>query len=530
MLLSDPQAYQHVIGSLMINPLLFLEYQDLYPSDFDLTIARLCFVVIQKLYKAGAKKLSPIEVDQEFEKYENSAVIYKSNNGLDFLKSSYNMAKVENFEVYYTRVKKYSLLRRLRKEKYNISDFYREDKDIESPLQELELQQHFEEATIEGILNAVEGKYNIIRNDYLNGGKLKGDPADNIDELITNLQQTPSIGPPLEGQIFSTVCRGATEGCFFLKSASTSAGKTRTSVFDACRIAYPIKWSFEKQCFCEEVDYETGEIRQPRKVLFIVTEMDKEELQTIMLAFLSGVDEDHILTNRYELGELTRVRTAAKIMKKYSGYFIVEEISEPNLVNVEATIKKYAVMDNVKYCWFDYIHTTSSLVEQFAKSGLREEVCLMLLSNQLKQIAKDYNIFIFSATQVNVNAMMDDGAFKNETCIRGAKSVSDKCDMGYIMTRVTEKVWNSVLPQIKQAIREKNISPEILANPPTHILDIYKMRRGRYKNVRIWTYLHLGTGERKDLFITTPDNHPLENFTSLYSAYKEDPIAESELV
>ena len=44
-------------------------------------------------------------------------------------------------------------------------------------------------------------------------------------------------------------------------------------------------------------------MRAPRKVLFIVTEMDKEEIQTIMLAYLSGVDEDKILTGRYEFGD-----------------------------------------------------------------------------------------------------------------------------------------------------------------------------------------------------------------------------------
>lgn len=530
MLLSDTIAYSQVIGGLMINPLLLLEYQDLFPSDFDLKVARICFIAIKNLYKAGLVKLSPIEVDQEIQKYENSAIIYKTNNGLDFLKSAYEIAKPENFKAFYTRVKKYSLLRRLKKEKYDISEFYLDDKEIDNPLKALEIQQHFEESSLEDILNSIESKYNVIRNEFMNGGRLKGDPAEGIDDLIEDLRKVPSIGPPLEGKIFTTVCRGAREGCFFLKSASTSAGKTRTSIFDACKIAYPIKWSFQQNKFCEEVDMETGEVRQPRKILFIVTEMDKEELQTIILAYLSGVDEDHILTNGYELGEYARVRTAAAIMKKYSGYFLIEEISEPNLTNVEATIKKYATMDQIKYCWFDYIHTTASLVGQFEKSGLREDVVLMMLSNQLKQLAKDYNIFIFSATQVNASAMMDDGKFKNETCIRGAKSISDKADVAYIMTRVNEQMWNDFVPVLRQKVREKLIPEDIINNPPTHILDIYKMRRGRYKNVRIWTYMHLGTGERKDLFITTPDNHILEGFKTLYNSYEEQPISESELL
>ena len=117
----------------------------------------------------------------------------------------------------------------------------------------------------------------------MRGGMTNSDPSVGIFNLIEELRKTPSVGPPLEGKIFSTTCRGARSGCFFLKSASTSAGKTRTSVFDACHLCYPKRWSHEKETFIEELDPE-GNIRQPRKVLFIVTEMDKEELQTIMLA------------------------------------------------------------------------------------------------------------------------------------------------------------------------------------------------------------------------------------------------------
>ena len=305
-----------------------------------------------------------------------------------------------------------------------------------------------------------------------------------------------------------------------------TSGKTRTSVFDACRLAYPIRWSHEKETFIEEIE-SSGNYRPPRKVLFIVTEMDKQELQTIMLAYLSGVDEDHILTGNYEFGELSRVKYAARIIEKYSGYFIIEEISEPNLTNVEATIKKYATVDNVKYVCFDYIHSTASMINQFAKNNLGEHTILMMMANQLKQLAKDYNIFISSSTQVNVNAMSDDGEFKNETCIRGSKAVSDKADMGCVMTRVTDKVWNSLVINLRTAAREGYIDPIIVENPnyrPTHIIDIYKMRRGRYKNVRIWINLHLGTGKRTDLFMTNADNQPIQGIFDLFSSATEQEI------
>ena len=53
----------------------------------------------------------------------------------------------------------------------------------------------------------------------------------------------------------------------------------------------------------------------------------------------------------------------------------------------------------------------------------------MMMANQLKQIARDYNVFIFSATQVNSNGMEDNGEFKNEMCIRGSKAIADSNEL-----------------------------------------------------------------------------------------------------
>lgn len=523
MTLSDSYAYMQVIGCLMYKPLLFLEYPDIQPQDFDLRPARVCLLAIKKLYEAGATVLTPLEVDQEIERSGAAAAqVYKAEGGLDFLKNSYEYAQLGNFELHYKRVKKYSLLRRLQKAHYDISKYYIADKDVKDPQLEVEIIERLEKASLEDILNNVEKEYSEIRNDFLNGGRTKGDPAEGLTTLIEDLRKSPSIGPSLEGKIFSSVCRGAREGCFFLKSASTSAGKSRTSIFDACHIAYPKRWSHEKNAFIEEIQA-NGEPREPRKVLFIVTEMDKEELQTIMLAYLSGVDEDHILTGSYDqFGEYTRVKQAAKIIEEYSGYFIVEEISDPNLQNIEATIRKYATVDEVKYVFFDYIHSTASMINQFSRNNIREDVILMMMANQLKQLAKDYGLFIFSATQVNALAMGDEEMnFKDEKSIRGAKAIADKADMGYVMTRVPEKGWQSIVPTLKQAAREGTITADIIDNPPTHVLDIYKMRRGRYKMIRIWCRIHLGTGERKDLFITNAVNQPISEPIDIFSSASE---------
>lgn len=528
MTLSDMGAYRQVIGGLMKQPSLLLEYPNIQVSDFDIKSIKICYNTIKKMFEAGVTELSPIIIDQEIENSTSTVVqLYKNEHGLDFLKEAWVESQVSNFNYYYNRLKKCSLLRRLRKAHYDISKYYIDSKDVDNPLIEAEIIGRFDNASVEEILNSVEKDYSEIRNDYLNGGHMQGNPAEGIEKLINDLKQSPSIGASLEGAIFSSICRGARKGCFFLKSASTSAGKSRTSIFDACHLAYPKRWSHQLNCFIRAVDGD-GVLIEPKKVLFIVTEMDKEELQTIMLAYLSGVDEYKILTGRYDntLAEEERVRYAAKIMKEYSGYFIIEEISDPNLQNVEATIRKYVTVDNIEYCFFDYIHTTASMITQFSKSNLREDVVLMLMANQLKQLAKDYGIFIFSATQVNALAMGDEEmGFKDEKSIRGSKAVADKCDVGYVMTKVSDKGWNNLVATMKASIREQKVPIDIINNHPTHVLDIYKMRRGRYKMIRIWIKLNLGTGEREDLFITTADNQILSDPIDLFSTEIEEPIS-----
>ena len=119
--------------------------------------------------------------------------------------------------------------------------------------------------------------------------------------------------------------------------------------------------------------------------------------------------------------------------------------------------------------------------------------------------------------------MSDDGEFKNEMNIRGSKAVADKADMGFVMTRVTDKMWNSVVPNLRIAVNRGDLPAELLSDEkkkPTHVLDIYKMRRGRFKNVRVWTNLDLGNGYRKDLFITNADNLPVDWKVVLLDGYR----------
>lgn len=119
---------------------------------------------------------------------------------------------------------------------------------------------------------------------------------------------------------------------------------TRTMIADACYVA------------CDQIfDTELGVwikngIKQP--TLFIGTEQDMSEIQTMMLAFLSGVNEEHILNGSYASGEESRIRMAQKVLKQAPLY--IELLPDFSLQDIENTIKKNLRNRGVKYCSTNY--------------------------------------------------------------------------------------------------------------------------------------------------------------------------------
>lgn len=159
--------------------------------------------------------------------------------------------------------------------------------------------------------------------------------------------------------------------------------------------------------------------------LFIGTEQDKSEIQTMMLAFLSNVNEDHILNGLYLEGEEERVRHAAEVILKNPVY--IEELPDFSLQDVENVIKKNIREHDVLYCFFDYVMTSMKILEEVTKrSGgvkLREDNVLFMLSNRLKDLCNKYGIFILTATQLNGNFREE--KVPDQNLLRGAKSIAD---------------------------------------------------------------------------------------------------------
>ena len=257
-------------------------------------------------------------------------------------------------------------------------------------------------------------------------------------------------------------------------------------IADACYIA------------CEKIYDEnfgwigTG-IAQP--VLYITTEQELEEIQTMMLAFLSNVNEEHIINGEYLDGEEERVLEAANLLSNAPLY--VEELPDFSLKDVEDKIKKNIREHDVKYVFHDYVHTSLKILEEITKrSGgvkLREDNILFMLSTRLKDLCNKYGIFIMSATQLNGD--YKDAKVPDQNLLRGAKAIADKIDYGAILMGVTDEDLVSL---------DKILCSNIFDRPNIK-MSIYKNRRGRYKGVYLWCKADLGTCRIKPMFCTGYD-------------------------
>jgi replicative DNA helicase len=466
-----------------------LELTDKYSivdEDFAEPFHKIVFGAIYKLHELGANKISLESISDFLSSRPKHEAVFKQNKGEEWLMKISESAMPSTFDYYYGRLKKFSLLRAYDNCGVDISDIYDPDNILDTKKKQLQ-EDILDNSTLEQIADKVDEKIDNIRLQYVNDdfGEAQ-QAAEGIYDLIQKFKDHPEVGVPLYGPLVNTVTRGARLKKFYLRSAATGVGKTRSMIADACYIAcnriYDENFGWIGTGACEPV-------------LFITTEQELEEIQTMMLAFLSNVNEEHILNGEYVEDEEKRVLEAAEILSKAPLY--VEELPDFSLADVENKIKKNIREHDVRYIFHDYIHTSLKILEEITRrSGgikLREDNILFMLSTRLKDLCNQYGVFIMSATQLNGD--YQESKTPDQNLLRGAKAIADKIDYGSILLGVKDDDLVALESILSSNIFEK----------PTIKMSIYKNRRGRYKGVILWCKADLGCCRIKPMFCTTYD-------------------------
>lgn len=273
----------------------------------------------------------------------------------------------------------------------------------------------------------------------------------------------------------------------FLMNDYIVTHNTRMSLADACLVSIPKRYDLERKRWVK-----TG-CQEP--TLFITTELEIEEVQTMIMAYVSGVPEEHILDGKYEPGEEARVDKAISVIQEAPLW--IEHVPDFNVDDIENVIKEYKLKHQIAYCFFDYIFTSIKILTEVATKArgvkLREDNVLVMFSDRLKGICNKLNVHIDTSTQVS-------GDWKNAkdpdaSLIRGAKGIADKVDVGYVVLEPTQKdleAVKSILAANGQAFGQK----------PNLIFHVFKLRRGKLNHVKVFVHFDFSTLRTTDMFVT----------------------------
>lgn len=491
--MTDKSSIQQILGCLMQHPQ-FLSEVDKYvlmTSDFSTRFEKYIFSAIHGLYRQGASHIEPIDIANFLEADTTARKTFESQNGIEYLHDIIEFSSVENFQYYYNRLKKINLLRDLKKKGFDISDFY--DDDLASAKAD-EVNARFEQLTLKDICDEIKKKLIHLESDYVRNGEIEVRRAvDGIREFLKELNETISVGPPVQGHIYNQIIGGAERGALTIRAGGSGTGKTRTAIADACYLAYPIRYdSMSRQWI------QTGSCE---KVLFVITEQTFPQINKMILAYLSDINDSRFKLGHFTPEEEERLDKAISIMEQFADNLTIVKIPAPSIEVTKTIIRENCLTKNISCVFFDYIFINPELLKEFKGASLRNDELLLLFSTALKDLAVELNVAMFTSTQVNA-AADDNKNIRNEASLAGGRSTINKADNGAIMARPTNEELESL-----QTMTDRYGTPNI-------VTDIFKVRSGEWTQVRIWSQVNLGTMKKKDLFITDSRLEPIDGFFS----------------
>ena len=481
---ADKMAEMQVLGCLVKDPMLFSDNKYKFNiEDFSDQFHRILFGAIENIAINGAQSISYIDIDQFLKVYPAQYKVFSDNQGPDYILNMLELVDENNRDYYYKRMKKMSVLNDFSNRGFDVTPIY--DNQILDPVKLSEMQRAFDKMSVEDVILYFETQLTQVKEKFaMSGDMAQGTAGDGALELIDKLKEVPEMGLPFTSPKLTTIYRGMILGKLCIESSAQGTGKTRRQAELSCRTAIGEYYDTTK---CKWV--KTG-LHEP--VLLISIELELSDVQTMWMASISGVPEHHILDGRYDVGEEDRVRKAAQLMKDAQLYFV--RINDYNMDDIENIIKKYYQMYGVQYFFYDYLASSMRIMAEGASktriSGLREDQILLMFITRLKELCIRLNIFIWTATQLS-------GEWKSakeadQQLLRGAKSISDKVDNGAILLPVREADKSVIAAHIAKGFELE----------PTHVVHIYKVRRGRFNNIRLYIHFDRATCRTTDCFVT----------------------------
>jgi replicative DNA helicase len=493
----DKRSACQVLGILMKEPYRIKD-KDSYLSekDFNSGLHETIFISIYNLAYQNIKEITVSEIEGYLA--TSNPVSYKkvfeNTENLNWLNKIIEDANPINYTYYYRKVRKMSLLRGYLEQGIDISDILNIDEL--DPVKRQKQQDDFDNMTIEDIIQSCDKKILMVKKDFI----VKNDSetrkaGDNAEILYDKFKESPSYGMGLESGYLNTITRGMQKKKFLLETRDSGTGKSRLALKRLLNLTAPYIWDFKIK------DFIINPNGQNNSALYIGTEMNLyEEIEPIMWAIISGVEEVKIKDCSLSKDEDKRIKKAIEILK--STNLFLEHKPNFSVSYLWKIAEDYKKQKDVYSIGLDYIELNPVLISEFTNNtkgmGVREDQILLDLSTNLKNIAEDIDIFIMAFTQTTDEARRD--GVRDQRAVKGARSLPNKVDFGIVSFEPTKKELEKIDPIIARKGLVNHKYPNICYS-------FYKNRSGiqDHKDIKVWGYQDLGNMNYQDMFCTDKD-------------------------
>ena len=410
-----------------------------------------------------------------------------------------------DFDYYYNKLKKFSLIRAYLKNGIEcVTKIFNPD-ETEIKLREQQ-ENRLDNMTIDDIKKYVNDsliEVNTIFTSY-DEALTHRKSGDNIEELFRRLKEDPPYGFNTESEYLNTAIMGFLPKKLIIETRSSNLGKSRNAIKRLIGVCAKRLWSFKENKYIDNPNYLPS-----NSALYIGTEMDLfMELEPIIIAFISGVEQSHIMKQEYEEGEKDRVYEAIEISKEMKLY--MEDQPNFDAQWMWKTVEYYKKEYDICMVCLDYLEITASLTNEFIKNGGtkgKDDICLINFTNELKQIVNKFNITMVFYTQSINSSLIEKLDWYDNNTIKGCSNLHVKCDAGLTVFPPTAKMLDQMEEVIQVANRRLRKEGHKGNYKPNAVYTLYKNRMTGYRNIRIWCYLDQGNGRIQELFVTDKENN-----------------------
>ena len=514
---NDARAVCYVLSALLKNTrLLVSRERPLDESYFINKTHKALYVVIENLQKMGLQQIKLGDVESYLATHAQLTYkrFFEVGDETEWILELLELETDDyNYNYYYDIVRKFAFLRAKLLTGQDVTDIL----DMNEPDGRVLDEQYsrFVETPLNDLIKEFDKRNIEVKSKFIQRKEEDSRKSgDNAEQLFEELKIAPAMGwNHAGGPVLNTISRGCRRGMLTIESRESGCGKTRQGIAQCCLLACDTLWDYETN------SYQPNPYGETVPVLYVGTEMKLyEEIEPMIWAIISGVPEDKIRQQAMSKAEEKRVLEAIQIAKRAEIY--LENEPDYTCSFIEYKVDEYKTLHNIGALIFDYIELIPTLTAEYVQLtkgvAAREDMVLLHLSTELKNIANEYDIYVHAYTQIANDARRDE-SIRDSGAIKGSKSLQARADLGIVTMRPTIKELKALEPIIQRYGKEPNLC-----------FNVYKNRGGTLVMVKVWSYLNMGNMRIENLF-TTRWNFVLEKVDETYiKKYIKDEVVEQD--